>query len=96
VGAVLREQTAPSVQRLVRQFEQILPRVEQVIDQTVRHIVHGEMMPAQDKLVSLFEPHTYISVRPKMGRPVEFCRKVWLEEGKGGILSGDWILAEAG
>jgi hypothetical protein len=53
-------------------------------------------VPAQDKLVSLFEPHTHISVRRKMARPAEFCRKVWLEEGAGGLLSGDRILAKAG
>jgi transposase, IS5 family len=67
-----------------------------VIDQTVRRVCHGEMVPAPDKLASLFEPHTQIIVRRKTGKPVEFGRKVWLEEVEGGILSGYRILAEAG
>jgi transposase, IS5 family len=54
------------------------------------------MVPAQDKLVSLFEPHTQIIVRRKTGRAVEFGRKVWLEEVEGGLISGYRVLAEAG
>jgi IS5 family transposase len=46
--------------------------------------------------VSLFEPHTQIIVRRKTGKPVEFGRKVWLQEADGGLLSGYRILAEAG
>jgi transposase, IS5 family len=96
VGAVLRGHAGTSMQRLVQQFDRFLPRVAQVIDQTVRRVCHGEVVPAQDKLVSLFEPHTQIIVRRKAGKAVEFGRKVWLEEVDGGILSGYRILAEAG
>jgi transposase, IS5 family len=81
---------------LARQLEQFLPRVARAIDQTVRRIMHGEVVLARDKLVSLFEPHTQIIVRRKTGKPVEFGRKVGLEEAEGGILSGYRILAEVG
>jgi IS5 family transposase len=96
VCAGLRQQTAPKAQRLVRQFAQFLPRVAQVIDQTGRRVLHGEIVPARDKLVSIFEPHTQIIVRRKTGRSVEFGRKVWLEEVEGGLISGYRLLAEAG
>jgi len=96
VCTLLREQTGPSAPRLGRWFEQFLPRVERVIDQTVRRIRHGEAVPARDKLASLFEPHTQIIVRRKTGQPVEFGRKVWLEEVEGGLISGYRVLAEAG
>jgi IS5 family transposase len=96
VCTLLRGQTLPSAPRLVRQFEQVLPRVERVIAQTVRRVLHGEVVPAQAKLVSLFEPHTQIIVRRKTGKAVEFGRKVWLEEVEGGIISGCRVLAEAG
>jgi transposase, IS5 family len=62
----------------------------------VRRIVPGEVVPARDKLVSLFEPHTQIIVRRKTGKPVEFGRKVWLEAVEGGLISGDRLLTEAG
>jgi IS5 family transposase len=96
VCTVLQAQASPSAQRLVRQFDRFLPRVGQVIDQTVRRVCQGEVVPARDKLVSLFEPHTQIIVRRKTGKTVEFGRKVWLEEVEGGIISGYRILAEAG
>jgi IS5 family transposase len=96
VCVALQGQTGASAQRLVRQFAQFLPRVERVITQSVRRVLQGEVVPAQDKLVSLFEPHTQIIVRRKTGKPVEFGCKVWLEEVEGGILSGYRILAEAG
>jgi transposase, IS5 family len=96
VCAVLQAEATPRAQQLVRQFEQFRPRVARVLDQTIGRIVHGEVVPARDKLVSLFEPHTQIIVRRKTGKPVEFGRKVWLEEVEGGIISGYRILAEAG
>jgi transposase, IS5 family len=96
VCTLLREQTVPSALWLVRQFERFLPRVERVIDQTVRRVLHGEVVPAQAKLVSLFEPHSQIIVRRKTGKAVEFGRKVWLEEVEGGIISGYRVLTEAG
>jgi transposase, IS5 family len=96
VRAVLREQASQRAQRLVRQFAQFLPRVTRVIDQTVRRVVHGEVVPAREKLVSIVEPHPQIIVRRQTGRAVEFGRKIWLEEVDGGLISGYRILAEAG
>ena len=96
VWTVLRGQAGMHAARLVQQFDRFLPRMAQVIDQTVRRICHGEMVPAQDKLVSLFEPHTQIIVRRKTGRAAEFGRKVWLAEVEGGLISGYRLLTEAG
>jgi IS5 family transposase len=35
----------------------------QIIDQTERRVIHGESVPASEKIVSLFEPHTDIIVK---------------------------------
>jgi transposase, IS5 family len=94
VCAALRARSEATAQRLVRQFETFLPRVERAIAQTVRRVLKGEAVPAAEKIVSLFEPHTRIIVRHKAGKPVEFGRKLWLEEVEGGIVSG-WRLLEA-
>ena len=52
-------------------------------------------VPASDKIVSLFEPHTQIIPRGKAGEKVEFGRKLLLEEVEGGLVSGYAVLPEA-
>ena len=77
-------------------METFLPRVEQVVRQAFRRVIAMESVPATEKVVSLFEPHTQILKQGKPGRDVEFGRKVWLEEVEGGIISGYRLLEEAG
>jgi len=96
VGVVLQGHAGTSTQRLVQPFDRFLPRVAQGIDQTVRRVCHGEMVPAQDTRVSLFEPPTQISVRRQTGKPVACGRKVWWEEVEGGLIRGYRILTAAG
>ncbi|HEV2122313.1 MAG TPA: ISNCY family transposase [Chloroflexota bacterium] len=87
VEARLKEHTTTASRRLASILEQVIPRVEQVLVQTTRRVVLGATVPADDKLVSLFEPHTAIIRKGKTGHPVEFGRVVWLDEVEGGIIS---------
>lgn len=96
VGAALRTEADPRAQRLVGQLEQFLPRVDQAIRQAERRVIQGESVPATEKIVSLFEPHTQVIRRHKSGKAVEFGRKLWLEEVEGGIISGYRLLPDAG
>jgi IS5 family transposase len=72
----LRSSCDAKAQRLAQTLETFLPRTEQVIDQTTRRILQGEQVPAQEKIVSLFEVHTDIIRRGKEARPVEYGHKV--------------------
>jgi transposase, IS5 family len=83
----LEQQATASAQRLVTQLTSFLPRVQQVIDQTTRRVLVGQSVPAPQKLVSLFEPHTAIIRKGKPGHDVEFGRVVWLDEVEGGIVT---------
>lgn len=96
VSQVLGTQSDAPAERLVAQFEHVLPLVEQAIAQATRRVLNGEVVPAKEKIVSLFEPHTQIITRHKPGKPVEFGRKLWIDEVDGGIVSGYWVLEEAG
>ncbi|NJM08463.1 hypothetical protein HC891_23200 [Candidatus Gracilibacteria bacterium] len=69
------------------QLNALLPLVEQVIQQTTRRVLQGEKVPASEKVVSLFEPHTAILRKGKPGKPVEFGRLIWLDEVDGGIIT---------
>jgi IS5 family transposase len=84
-----REQTAKRLNQILETF---LPRTEQIIDQTTRRILQGEQVPAQEKIVSLFEEHTDIICRGKESRPVEYGHKIWLNEVEGGLVSHYRIL----
>ena len=49
-----------------------------------------------EKLLSLFEPHTQVIPRFKAGKPVEFGRKLRLDEVEGGIITGYAVLEQGG
>jgi IS5 family transposase len=49
--------------------------------------LQGEQVPASEKLVSVFEPHTAIIRKGKPGKPTEFGRVLWLAEVDGGLIS---------
>ena len=57
---------------------------EAVVRQTVRRVLKGETVPAEEKVVSLFEPHTDI-IR-KGGRRVQYGHKVNLGSGPSGLV----------
>ena len=65
-----------------------------MISQTERRVFAGESVPATEKLVSLFEPHTRIIPRHKGGAAVEFGRLVVIDEVEGGIVTRFAVLAD--
>lgn len=92
VLAALKGHKDKRAQKLKADLERFIPRIEQVIAQTRRRVFEGEKVPASEKIVSLFEPHTEVICRGKANKPVEFGRKVWLDEVEGGIVSDYRIL----
>jgi len=89
----LKSEASQAIHHQIETFETFLPRVEQVLSQTIRRVFEGERVPAREKIVSLFEPHTNIIRRQKAGKPVEFGHKVWLDEVDGGIVT-HWRVLE--
>ena len=45
---------------MAKDFEELIPLAERVIGQTTRRVIHDEKVPATEKIVSIFEPHTDI------------------------------------
>jgi IS5 family transposase len=84
----LVRRTGRRAQALAASLQQYLPLVQRVIAQTRRRVFAGESLPAAEKLVSLFEPHTAIICRGKLPpHDTEFGRKVWYSEVDGGLIS---------
>lgn len=92
VVAALGRQPAAEAQRLLSEAERILPLVTQVITQTRSRVLEGKKVPSEEKVLSLFEPHTRAIPRHKGGALVEFGRHVMLDEVEGGIVTRYAIL----
>jgi transposase, IS5 family len=74
-------------------FEHYVPLVQQVIGQARQRIIEGVAVPASEKVVSLFEPHTAIICRGKAKpKDTEFGHKIWYAEVDGGLISEYRIL----
>jgi IS5 family transposase len=58
-----------------------------VIRQATRRVLHDEQVPSDEKLYSIFEPHTDLIVRGKVLKPVEFGHKVFLAESGHGLIT---------
>lgn len=72
---------AMAVSEILKETCDLLKRV---IDQTRRRVFEGESVPADEKVVSIFEPYACILEKGK--RDTEFGRKVCLSMGKKLIL----------
>ena len=92
VLAEVETQAADQGQRLIETLQTFMPRAEQVLDQAVRRVFSGEKVPADEKLVSIFEPHTDIIRRGKPNKETEFGHKVWLGEVEGGFIAQYQVL----
>jgi IS5 family transposase len=92
VRAALAALTGVTADRVRATLDTFIPRLEQVIEQTVRRVFDDEAVPATQKLVSLFEAHTAIIKRSSARQDVVFGHKVWLDEVEGGIISGYRVL----
>ncbi|HYW75624.1 MAG TPA: ISNCY family transposase [Gammaproteobacteria bacterium] len=58
--------------------------IQRVIEQTERRVFAGESVPAADKIVSLFEPHTDILVKDR--RETHYGHKLNLTSGRSGLI----------
>lgn len=74
----------PPRDRLRTQLTTLLPLVAQVMDQTERRVFQGETVPADEKLVSLFEAHADVIVKDR--RETYYGHKIYLTTGRSGLL----------
>ncbi len=65
---------------------------DRVIDQTRRRVIEGEQVPSEEKVYSIFEPHTDLIKRGKARKPVEFGHKVFLAESAQGLITDYQVL----
>lgn len=65
-------------------IEEVLALAKRVVDQTERRVLRGESVPATEKIVSIFEPHTDIIVKDR--RDTFYGHKICLTTGASGLV----------
>jgi transposase, IS5 family len=83
--------TVRGVATQIGHLRHFLPLVEKVIRQTKERVVKGNSH-VEDKVLSLFEPHTEVIRKGKAHKPNEFGRLVRIDEVENGIVSGYQVL----
>ncbi len=73
-----------SMMLLAGDLKQYIKLTQKVIDQTERSVLNGEKVPASEKIVSLFEPHTDIIVKDR--RETFYGHKVCLTGGASNLI----------
>ena len=76
----------------VTQITIFIERTEQVMGTARRRVINGETVPNEDKLFSIFEPHTQLYKRGKAGEPIQFGRLVLIYEDGAGFITHHHVL----
>jgi transposase, IS5 family len=77
---------------LDRDLETFLQRTRHVCDVARRRVLLGETIPNNEKLFSIFEPHTQLYKRGKAGEPLQFGRLVLVFEDGAGFITHHHVL----
>jgi IS5 family transposase len=76
---------------LANSMVEILTWIWAIIDQTERRVLDGESVPAEEKIVSIFEPHTDIIIKDR--RQTLYGHKLFLAAGPSGLIT-DCVIAD--
>lgn len=68
------------VDGVIEQLEHFSLLGRQVVDQAQRRIIDGEKVPNDEKLFSIFEPHTELLKRGKASKPIEFGHMLFIQQ----------------
>ncbi len=84
--ALSNSQTLSSEKTLqwLEKVEQLTPLIDSIVSQTQRRVFEKEKVPVQEKVASLYEPHTDIIVKDR--RQVQFGHKLNLVQGKSRLI----------
>ena len=76
-----------AIDGLRKEIEHFCRLGDRVIDQARRRVLFGEQVATDEKIYSIFEPHTDLIKRGKVRTPIEFGHKVFLAESAQGLIT---------
>jgi len=77
----------------VEVLDEYLPVMRQVASVARRRAFDGENVPCDEKVFSIFEPHTELIQRGRRGKPIEFGHKILLTESREKFIT-DYVVLE--
>jgi len=80
------------VQALIGEIRALTPLAHRVLSQTERRVFRGETVAVDEKIVSIFEPHTDIII--KANRETEYGHKICLTTGTSSLVTD--VVVETG
>lgn len=83
--------TRPQAEQVLARMDQVLEQLPKARQQARQRILEGQRVANQDKILSLYEPDVHVIVRKKAGAEVEFGNTLFLAENPQGVIL-DWEL----
>jgi len=78
------------IRSIIQDLNNFIDLAKKVIDQTDRRVLKGERVPASEKILSIFEPHTDIIIKDR--RDTLYGHKICLTGGKSNLILDCTIL----
>lgn len=78
---------AAAAAAIVEQIDHYTLLGRQVVRQARRRVLQGERVPNEEKLFSIFEPHTELLKRGKAGKDVEFGHMIQIQQVDGKLIT---------
>lgn len=76
------------LQWLAKDLQTYVERAKKCIHQATQRVLNGTPVPNEEKIFSIFEPHTELIKRGKAGQEVEFGHMVEVQQVEGGLITG--------
>lgn len=83
------------IDSLILELEKSIEFTRKVSDLAQRRVVLDEKIPNDEKIFSLFEPHTELINRGKMPYPIEFGHRVLVIQDKAGFILKSYVMDHA-
>lgn len=77
-----------TAEAIVKEVEHYVPLIRSVCAQTKRRVLDGEQVPNDEKIFSIFEEHTELLKRGKVGKPIEFGHMVEIQQVRQKFITG--------
>lgn len=81
--------TRPQTEQVLRRMDQVLDQLPAARQQARQRILKGQLVANEAKILSLYEPDVHVIVRRKAGAEVEFGNTLLLGENPQGLIV-DW------